>query len=424
MSTDLTLIATSNQLPDYLKNSGLQYEDTGVGSGIVPRAPKLGITTAKQFTISKDGATIILPPDADGVARVRGVLIAGAENITKAWYAKSYVPGSSEAPDCFSNDSKTPAPGVKAPQCSNCASCPKNAFGSHPVTGRGKACADRKMMVFVWEGLPDELITVNFPTMSLQSLKKIDTELRNANIPLQAVLMELSFDPAIMYPVIKIGAKGFVPQETALKLIERSHSAEVSDLLRENEFDDVAPAGEQHQAQPLVPATGSEQSEGQAGAGGAQEEQEEQGAQGSGEAPRRRRRTKAEMEAARAAEEAAKNPGNAASQVAELLTQAAPQQEARELTEIEKLEAQLAAAKAAKEHRTLAPQKSPEELRKEQLLAELAALSGGGANQSVEQKIDQAELAAQHPKQEATQTLANAGGGNVADLLAKWKTGA
>ena len=232
MSNNLTVV--TGQLPAYLQGGQIGYQDSGLGAGITPRAPKLGITTAKQWTVSKGGQQLILPSPT-----VKCVLIASAANITKAWYAKAFVPGSTEAPDCYSDDGKTPAAGVKAPQCSNCASCPKNAFGSNTTTGRGKACSDRKRVVLVWEGAPDELMTFNVPTMSLQSLLKLDTELRNANIPLQSVLVEMSFDPAVLYPVVKIGAVGFVDQQTAMNLIAKAGDAEVSALLRESEYDDA-----------------------------------------------------------------------------------------------------------------------------------------------------------------------------------------
>lgn len=248
MSNELVLLNTNGQLPDYLRTSGLTYQDSGLSAGVTPRAPKLGITTAKQWTVTKDGTTMILPQ-----LTVRGVIIGSAMNITKAWYEKPFVPGSTEAPDCYSDDGKSPAPGVKKPQCSNCAGCPKNAFGSHPITGRGKACSDRKRVIFVWEHLPDELMTFNVPTMSLQALMKLDSSLRDANIPLQAVMVEMSFDPNVLYPVVKISAIGYIPQEMAFKLIDKASSQEVADLLRERDFDEADNTAGQAQPQSPVP---------------------------------------------------------------------------------------------------------------------------------------------------------------------------
>ena len=246
MSQDM--IEVSAQLPAYLQQQKLIYKDSGLGAGIAARAPKLGISTDKRFTLNKDGTTTFLTD------KVRVVLVASASTITKAWYAKGYTPGSTDAPDCFSLDAKVPSPGCAQPQSTNCATCKKNAFGSHPVTGRGKACGDRKMVVLVWEGEPTTLMTMNFPTMSMNALKALDTKMRESNIPLQAVLVEMSFDPMFTYPVLKLNPVGFVDEGTATRLLEASDSQEVAELLRETEH--VAEEVEKPKAEePVVPQT-------------------------------------------------------------------------------------------------------------------------------------------------------------------------
>lgn len=282
------LIKITNQPPAYLQNLG--YVDSGLGAGITPKAPKLGITQAKEFTITRDGQKMILPEKT-----VRCIMVASASSITKAWYSKSFTPGSNETPDCFSDDGKLPAPGVKMKQSNNCVTCPKNAFGSHPTTGRGKACSDRKRVVLVWEGDPETLMTFNVPTMSMQSLRRIDDQLKQANIPPQAVLLSLSFDPGYTYPVVQMGAVGFVDEATAKRLIALKDSDEVTQLLRETDSEDtgVAPAQEETKAgipAQVIPFGKTAQSE-------PEPEVEVEAAK-----PKRTRRTKAEMEAARAAE--------------------------------------------------------------------------------------------------------------------------
>lgn len=244
MSQDLMQI--TNQLPAYLQNQKLTYKDSGLGAGIAAKAPKLAVSIDKRFTLTKDGSTTFLTD------KVRVVLVASASTITKAWYAKGYTPGSTDAPDCFSLDAKVPAPGCSQPQSTNCATCKKNAFGSNPVTGRGKACGDHKMVVLVWEGEPAALMTMKFPTMSMNALKALDTKMRESNIPLQAVLVEMSFDPMFTYPVVKMNPVGFVDEGTATRLMEAADSQEVAELLREVEHDTAeAPA----KPEPVVPDT-------------------------------------------------------------------------------------------------------------------------------------------------------------------------
>jgi hypothetical protein len=251
------LITYSTALPDFLKEAG-GYRDEGMTAGIAPKAPKLSMTTSKQWTISDNGVTTMLETQVqDGQGKthvipspsVKGVIIASSGTLTKAWYEKAFVPGTNAAPDCFSNDGKVPAPGVAKPQCANCAQCPKNAFGSHPTTGRGKACGDRKLIVLALDSMPDKFATFNVPTMSLASLRAIDGQLKSSNIPLQSVMMEFSFDPSIQYPVVKIGAIGFIGKEHFEKFRDAADSDEVSQLLREVDYE--APA-ETAQA-PVVP---------------------------------------------------------------------------------------------------------------------------------------------------------------------------
>lgn len=349
------MITYSEALPDFLREAG-GYRDEGMSAGIAPKAPKLSMTTAKQWTITDEaGQTIQLQSVVtDGQGRqqtipatsVRGVIIASSGTLTKAWYEKAYVPGTNAAPDCFSNDGKVPAAGVAKPQCSNCAQCPKNAFGSHPVTGRGKACGDRKLVVLALDSMPDKFATFNVPTMSLQSLAKIDAQLKSSNIPLQSVMMEFSFDQAVTYPVVKIGAIGFIGKEHFDKFRAYADTDECSMLLREVDYDvpattetAIVPNNQiafgtggqttEAAAEPKEPELTPKQKAAaalKAQLAALEAEEEEEGEQqtqqtqttsiltggntdgqatadaGAASTPKRTRRTKAEMEAARAAE--------------------------------------------------------------------------------------------------------------------------
>ena len=359
MSNDL--IISSAGLPDYIRELG-GYVDEGLAAGVAARAPKLGITIDKAFTITEEGATRILETvmtDAHGnkvvmnAPTVTGVIVAASDTLTKAWYEKTYEAGSFEAPDCFSNDGKVPAAGVAKPQCSNCASCPRNAFGSHPVTGRGKACADRKMIVVVLQNDPDKLLTFNVPTMSLQSLAKLNGDLKSANIALQSVAVQFSFDLSKSYTVVKIGTVGFINKEAFLKYKALAESDEVRSLLREVDYEppaatqqvvpdnvigfgtgttETAPVQQAPQKTAkelaiekakadyeaaMAAAAGDDDEAAGAGATGQQQTNTTDAGQGNAAnvqgnaaaqtpAPaRRKRRTQAEMEAARAAEAAA-----------------------------------------------------------------------------------------------------------------------
>lgn len=398
-------------LPAFLQEMG-GYQDEGLSAGIQARAPKIGLTIDKHFTITKDGQTVILQQemtDARGnkvavpVSSINVIIVAASQTLTKAWYEQAYVAGSSEAPDCYSNDGKVPAPGVAKPQHTNCAQCPKNMFGSNPVTGRGKACSDRKMIVCVWEGAPDELMTWNVPTMSLQSLGKFDSELRNANIPMQSVAVELFFDPSIQYPVVKLNALGFVDKETALRWKEASQSTEVMSLLREVDYEPATPA------QSPVPQNTIKFGETTAGGSATSTATATTGtgdnvaaATTAPEAPKRTRRTKAQIEADRLA---AVNAGTQTAVQVDLAEPETPAPETAQVVEEEDDEeaallAQLAAARAAKAAK------------------QAAELPIATAGEMVQQTIA-AAAAATTPEPTAQGEAAPRK--NVMDLLNKWK---
>jgi hypothetical protein len=417
------LIATDNAgVPAFLQEMG-GYQDEGLSAGIQARAPKIGISTDKHFTITRDGVTTILETvmtdnagnkHAVPVQSMRVVIVAASNTLTKAWYEQAYVPGSNAAPECYSNDGKVPAPGVAKPQCANCAQCPKNAFGSHPTTGRGKACADRKMVVAVWEGAPDELMTWNVSTTSLQSLAKFDTELRNANIPMQSVLVELMFDPGIQYPVVKLSALGFVDKETALKLKNLSQTAEVASLLREVDYEPAAAA-----SSPVPQNTlqfGASQASQQAEPQQQQQQQQQQTQQQAPaqDKPKRARRTAAQIEADRQA---------AAGQ------QPQQQQQQQQQGGGHEIELEQPLEDIKQETQQILQQQQPQQTQQPsqadiiaQLQAQLAAAQGAQQTQQVQpqQVIEQAAQQVQPQQTQAQPSTTVQPSGNVASLLSQW----
>ena len=57
------------------------------------------------------------------------VVIVNAGEVSRYWYAKDYDPGTTGAPDCFSNDGKRPDPKSVSPQGNTCENCPRNVKG-------------------------------------------------------------------------------------------------------------------------------------------------------------------------------------------------------------------------------------------------------------------------------------------------------
>lgn len=332
------IIPIAQGFPAYLQQA--QYTPNSLGAGIAASPPRLGITITREFTLTKNGVTQILPARS-----IRAVILAAAETLNKAWFAKAYVPGTDAPPDCFSDDGQMPSPLAENKQASQCSLCKKNAFGSHPVTGRGKACGDRKRIVLALEDDPNTPVVSNFPTMSLPGLKNIAAQLEQGRIPMQALLVEFSFDMTVQYSKLLVNPVGFVTQEMFVQLESLANLTSTKELLHSHDFDptEEAPAqpalqapaylqqyGQQPAAaveqapvavaQPAVAATAPQPTAEQIAAFLAAQQAQAAPtvaaevppvsvgaatAAVTAEVPKRKRRTKAEMEAARAAEAAA-----------------------------------------------------------------------------------------------------------------------
>ena len=91
------------------------------------------------------------------------VVIAGFNPVSlRTFYdpSKPYNPNASaedQTPLCSSEDGVGPREGVLQPQSSTCAQCPRNAWGSDPRGGKGKACSEYKRLAAVVVGDPNPL---------------------------------------------------------------------------------------------------------------------------------------------------------------------------------------------------------------------------------------------------------------------------
>lgn len=71
--------------------------------------------------------------------------VAPYHGTAKKFYIEGYAEGSTAAPDCQSDDGLRPTSGENK-QCTSCAACPHNVWGSD---GKGKACKDGKWLAIL-----------------------------------------------------------------------------------------------------------------------------------------------------------------------------------------------------------------------------------------------------------------------------------
>jgi transposase-like protein len=114
--------------------------------------------------ISLKGREFRLIENGEEVKKIRDrmrVVILGVEPdgraMVKAWYKNGYKSGSTEPPNCSSEDGIRPSPWAQEKQSPTCANCPKNQFGSatSPSGKATKACRDSKRAWVVEAELQD-----------------------------------------------------------------------------------------------------------------------------------------------------------------------------------------------------------------------------------------------------------------------------
>lgn len=245
------------------------------------------------------------------------VIIADANpNLSKVFYLGAYNPADTEAkaPDCYSDNGVAPSTRAAKPQCSSCAACPHNVWGSKvtPSGGQTKACSDsKKLAVILADNPTGPVYLLKVPAASLKNLYTIVEQLANRGIPLPAMIMRLTFDPAADYPKIVFSPLSWSNEAQAQALNKILGADEIKVVIGTNDLPRTEalaavttsvvvpqPAGpapflNQLQTAPLMPATPQTAADPFAGAGACSNP---------AAAPaKRKRRSKAEMEADTAA---------------------------------------------------------------------------------------------------------------------------
>lgn len=144
MSNIIPFAESALAIPSYMSQFNLAESEFLKGGQVTP---PLISTNKGMFTAILDGA------QQGNRQHTLDVVIVGESPSGRAtgriWYAGKYDPNAeASAPDCFSNDGKTPDAGATKPQCSNCAECPKNIKGSGDMPGT-VACRFTKTLAVV-----------------------------------------------------------------------------------------------------------------------------------------------------------------------------------------------------------------------------------------------------------------------------------
>jgi len=225
------------QLPEHLRQlaekTGVNMADLVTGGGF----PVMSIK-GKNWTLKRDGEAHILmnPLDPNSPASAIEVVIIRASNVvTKTYYAGSYVDGSDEKPTCFSNDGALPSKDSPKKQAAACAECPWNQWGSRQnsdgTRSDGKACQDNKRLAIATPDATDDPFMLRIPPSSFKAMTAFSNLLSRKNIPYNAVVTKLRFNPEAPTPELMFEPVGFLSAEAAASVAEQYDSPLIQEIV-------------------------------------------------------------------------------------------------------------------------------------------------------------------------------------------------
>lgn len=235
------MIPDAAQLPSYVVDQEQarainELALSGIGGGAVARIKLSG----KSFALVDTGGTEVpvkagdMVQASDGNLYMQVIFLRAKAEIQKAFFLQKYNPNDAEhaAPDCFSNDGMKPDPTAPAPQCENCMTCEKNAFGSgvdqNGNASAGKACSDAKIIAAL---VPNHGVhKLRVPPASFKNLGVYLKNLSTRGIRFDRVKTLIGFDLSSTFPVLTFQFGGFIPEQALGKLDELAQSQEAEDI--------------------------------------------------------------------------------------------------------------------------------------------------------------------------------------------------
>lgn len=205
----------SGSLPAYLK--GVNRE--ALNDDLVSGGPKYGVISikGKVFATTKNGERKIIPNPLDPnspATSIDVVILKANPGLSKLYYAKKFVEGSDEKPDCSSTDGVTPASDAAKPQSKACGTCPHNAWGSRTSDDgrKGKACQDSKRIAVATPTQLNEPYLIRVPPASLTGLTEHAQHLAKRGVKYNMVVTKIAFDPEAATPKLLFKPVGFLDE--------------------------------------------------------------------------------------------------------------------------------------------------------------------------------------------------------------------
>jgi len=175
------------------------------------------------------------------------VLVNASPQLSKTYYAKGFVDGDMNPPDCWSLDSVTPDRSVANKMAPLCANCPMNAFGSR-ITDNGKqakACQDARRVAVIMphqlDGNEQMLMLLRVPQSSLKNLKVYAHMLERHQMEPGACITRLAFDYQEAFPKLLFNFVSPLNDQQYDKVIDIAEAPNTNLMLAAPDFE-VAPS--------------------------------------------------------------------------------------------------------------------------------------------------------------------------------------
>jgi len=229
--SDLALF--KNGIPAHLRNLGTDEATKALAGN---KATKAAGSSMKRISIKAGVFRMIV--DGKEVAQNEDrampiIIAAAAPHDSRTFYAKRFEEGQTvSAPDCWSNDGKTPDAKAENPQAARCLDCPQNIAGSGQ--GNSRACKYSRRLAVLLENDPTHSVyQITLPSNSLWGsengklgIKPYAEFLGSHGLGVTHVVTEMRFDTASSSPKLHFKATRPLTEEEIVDVIEAGKSKE------------------------------------------------------------------------------------------------------------------------------------------------------------------------------------------------------
>lgn len=191
---------------------------------------------SKVFTvIDGENKKLVMSLDSDGnetdtpAANLEVVVVDVNPNKSRVYYKGGYEEGSSNKPDCSSNDNIAPAADAANPQAKKCAVCPHSQYGSR-INEAGKksfACSESMRLAVAPVGQLNDPMLLRVPPTSLKALGAFGRDVQLKGAEPHQVITRVGFDYTVSHPALTFKPLRYVTEDMYATIMETRESETV-----------------------------------------------------------------------------------------------------------------------------------------------------------------------------------------------------